>query len=134
VATPIEMQGMGGKKLAWKHSELLYDYIKFHLGLYIATPPVIAILAEAMDVKPTVSFQIGMTGMILAYLLAGAHASWFVAKHINRKWKTENDWISLANAAPTCWRRFVHHYLYWLGLAFGLAGMVCGHILQHCAG
>ena len=39
---------MDDEQLKVKHSDVTYDYIKFHLGLYIATPPVIAIVAVNM--------------------------------------------------------------------------------------
>jgi hypothetical protein len=31
--------------------KLIYDYIKFHIGLYLATSPIIANVAESFDVK-----------------------------------------------------------------------------------
>jgi hypothetical protein len=44
---------------------LIYDYIKFHIGLYLSTPAVMALLADAFGVKKCPSFKYGLTGMIV---------------------------------------------------------------------
>jgi hypothetical protein len=102
---------------------LLYDYIKYHLGLYIATPPVLAVVARALNVTDTPSFQHGMVGLVVIYFIAGIHASWTVASRINSKWENADVWLSFGSAAHSGLRRFIHHYLYWLGLGLGLLGM-----------
>src|SRR4051794_18797785 len=72
-----------------KHSDLLYDYIKFHLGLYIATPPVLAIVGTALGVSGNRYFQIGMIGLIAVYFVAGVHASLSLANVINVSWQDD---------------------------------------------
>ncbi len=106
-----------------KHADLLYDYIKFHLGLYIATPPVLAIVAGALGVATKTSFQHGMMTLVAIYFVAGVNASWTVASRINTIWQDSELWLSFGELAQAPGRRFIHHYLYWLGLVAGLLGM-----------
>lgn len=54
---------------------MIYDYIKFHIGLYIGTPPVLIILAQGMKVHEESLFVDGMVAMVILYLFAGAHAA-----------------------------------------------------------
>ena len=114
---------MNAKDVALKHSDLLYDYIKFHLGLYVATPPLLAIVATALGVETTPAFQKGMVALLVMYLVAGAHASWTIARHINTNWSGDTTWIRFGQTAQSFARRSIHHYLYWVGLVFGLCGM-----------
>jgi len=114
---------MDDEQLKVKHSDVTYDYIKFHLGLYIATPPVIAIVATALGVQTTPAFQRGMIGLVIVFFIAGVCASWFIASHINRQWDTSQQWIALGERADDLLRRALHHYLYWIGLIVGLGGM-----------
>ena len=107
---------MDDEQLKVKHSDVTYDYIKFHLGLYIATPPVIAIVATALGVQTTPAFQRGMIGLVIVFFIAGVCASWFIASHINRQWDTSQQWIALGERADDLLRRALHHYLYWIGL------------------
>jgi hypothetical protein len=107
-----------------KHSDLLYDYIKFHLGLYLATPTVLAVIATALDVTKHDYFKAGMIGLIGIYFLAGIHASWTVARHINVEWSTDETWRRFGKTAGVLRRRLVHHYLYWFGLICGLGGIL----------
>jgi type III secretory pathway component EscR len=107
-----------------KHSDLLYDYIKFHLNLYIATPTVLAIIAAALGIAAHPDFQRGLACLIVVYFVAGIHASWTIASHINVDWNDDQKWASFGNKASSGWRRFVHHYLYWAGLAVAMGGMV----------
>jgi hypothetical protein len=108
-----------------KHSDLLYDYIKFHFGLYVATPAVLVIVATALGIEKNPYFQKGMIGLIAVFFLAGVHASWTIATYINVNWKTDQNWAEFGKKAGSCARRFMHHYLYWIGLIFGLGGIVC---------
>lgn len=103
--------------------KLIYDYIKFHLGMYLATPPVIAIIAESFAAKDKHFFQIGLGLMIFIYLISGAHAGLFMSRYINDPWTTDilKDFESGA-FSPT--RRNMHHTLYWLGLALSLIGLI----------
>lgn len=106
-----------------KHADLLYDYIKFHLGLYIATPPVLAVVATGLGVQNSPSFRHGMIALVAIYFLAGIHASWTVASHVNARWTSVADWAEFSAVAHSLRRRILHHYLYWLGLTVGLLGM-----------
>jgi len=102
--------------------KLIYDYIKFHIGLYLATPPVIAIMAEPFDVQRSVCFKIGMGAMILIYFVSGIDAGLFMGRHINSPW--EDGFLKeFNNEAFSGRRRFMHHYLYWIGLVAGLLGL-----------
>ncbi len=106
-----------------KHSDLLYDYIKFHLGLYLATPTVVAIVATALGVQSDPSFQVGMASFVVIYFVAGVHASWTIASCVNVDWKTGDEWADLGKQASSIRRRFFHHYLYFVGLLLGLGGI-----------
>lgn len=102
--------------------KLIYDYIKFHIGLYLSTPAVIGLLGRAFGAEGT-SFKIGLTIMIGLYLVAGVHAAWFMGAHINTAWN--NDYlVDFADAAFSKRRRILHHWLYWLGLTSGLMGLL----------
>lgn len=107
-----------------KHSDLLYDYIKFHLGLYLATPTVLAIIATTLDVTRKPYFQAGMIGLIAIYFLAGVYASWTIAKHVNVNWESDQTWRQFGKTAGLLSRRVVHHHLYWFGLICGLGGIL----------
>ena len=108
----------------FKQSDLLYDYIKFHLGLYISTPPVLAILATALNVTNELVFQYSMVGLIIIFFIAGVHASWFIADHINIKWNDSSKWLKFGCSASSFKRRIIHHYFYWAGLIIGLGGLI----------
>ena len=103
--------------------KLIYDYIKFHLGMYVATPPVFAIVAEAFDANNKRWFQIGLAAMIGIYVISGSHAGLFMARHINEPWST-NFLSRFEREAFSPIRRTMHHSLYWLGIAVGLVGLV----------
>jgi hypothetical protein len=120
----------------FEQMKLVYDYIKFHLGLYLATPPVFAIIAESFRVTELILFQIGLVGMIVIYVLSGAHAGLFMGRFINTQWTT-GTLEEFNRVAYTRSRRLWHHTLYWVGLAIGLlfliAAIACKHI-PGCAG
>jgi hypothetical protein len=107
-----------------KHSDVLYDYIKFHLGLYLATPPVLAIVALALEVSKHAYFQKGMVCLVGFYFVAGTSAALTLASHVNVDWASETKWVELGAKASSGWRRFLHHYLYWAGLLAAVGGMV----------
>ena len=66
--------------------KLVYDYIKFHIGLYIGTPAVIGLLGNTFKLLDREWFQWGLMVMICLYIITGAHAAWFMGKHVNVKW------------------------------------------------
>jgi hypothetical protein len=103
--------------------KLIYDYIKFHIGLYLSTPAVIGLLGNTFGVLNKPAFQISLTAMIGLYLIAGVHAGWFMGNHVNKPWD-RNYLPDFADAAFDSRRRFFHHWLYWLGLAVGLGGLL----------
>lgn len=104
--------------------KLIYDYIKFHLGLYLATPPVFSIVAEAFSVKEKNSFRIGLGLMIVTYIFSGAHASTFMARYINIPWQEGDSFLrDFETKAFSKTRRRMHHGLYWTGVVFGIVGL-----------
>ena len=105
------------------HSQLLYDYIKFHLGLYLATPPVLAIVATALGVDESPIFRWSMALLVGIYFLAGVSASRLVAAQINVKWSDDCKWRSFGEHAHRVPRRVIQHYFYWIGLIAALLGM-----------
>ena len=107
-----------------KHSDLLYDYIKFHLGLYLATPAALVVIGNALHVTDNSCFRVCILGLMAIYALAGAHASWTVASFVNVRWDDDHAWVSFGHLATSPIRRFIHHYLYWIGLAVGLVGIL----------
>ena len=103
---------------------LIYDYIKFHITLYLSTPAIIGFLGTTLGATGT-PFKIGLTVMISLYLIAGVHAAWFMGTHINRAW-TKEHLTTFADDAFSQKRRILHHWLYWLGLASALLGLLLG--------
>jgi hypothetical protein len=108
--------------------KIIYDYVKFHIGLYLGTPAGVAIIADALGLKDCPWFRIGLAVMIVVYAISGVHAGWFMGKYIHVRWTkdfpTDNDlkyFLSLK-------RRIWHHYLYWLGVLAGLGGLAISGI------
>jgi len=110
--------------------KLIYDYIKFHMGLYLATPPVLAILADGFDVPDSSWFKIGLGAMILVYLASGIHAGLFMGQCVNEPWD-EGFLNKIEKAIFSPFRRLMHHTLYWIGLGFGLVGLAIA-IFKDC--
>jgi len=109
--------------------KLIYDYVKFHIGLYLATPPVFAVVAESFGLGHAHWFEAGLAAMIVVYLISGIHASFFMARLINDPW--DGAFLSRhEKAAFSRNRRFMHHTLYFVGLVFGLAGLVLAYMTQ----
>lgn len=102
--------------------KLVSEYIKFHIGLYLATPPVLTIIAQGLKVENSRWWLVGVCVMILIYLVSGMSAAWFMGTYINKKWdKALLD--SFAAEAYSTRRRFMHHWMYWIGLFIGLVGL-----------
>ena len=98
--------------------KLVYDYVKFHIQLYLATPAVLVLVADGLQVKQDRIFTFGLIGMILVYLAAGIHAGLFMGRHVNDP--RQGDFLKrFEQDAFSSGRRFMHHSLYWLGLAIG---------------
>lgn len=107
---------------AEKASDRAYDYIKFHLGLYLATPPVIATLASSLGVNERGSF-IGLFALqVFLCIVSGANASVLIARRVYGAC----PWVTLGVECSRPANRAIHHKLYWASLAFGLAGIALG--------
>jgi hypothetical protein len=103
--------------------KLVYDYIKFHIGLYIGTPAALSVIADALEVKKSGYFIVGLLVAIAIYIVAGIHAGLFMSRQINDPW--QENYLSRFEAeafSPT--RRFMHHSLYWFGLAALVIGLL----------
>ena len=50
--------------------KLIYDYIKFHIGLYIGTPAAMSIIADGLGVKTSRYFTAGLLVAITIYIVA----------------------------------------------------------------
>lgn len=102
--------------------KLVSEYIKFHIGLYVATPPVLTIVAQGLHVDKSSWWNACLSLMIAIYVASGIHAGWFMGTYINTRW---DDALLAQFAAKTYsgWRRFWHHWLYWIGLTVGLIGL-----------
>ena len=102
------------------------EYVKFHIGLYLATPPVIILLADGLGITKTSPWFVGIIGvMILIYMVSGISAGWFMGTYINQPLDDE-DRRKFYNEAYSLRRRILHHWLYWLGLAIGISGLLAG--------
>jgi len=108
--------------------KLVYDYIKFHIGLFLATPPVLVLVAEGFGVKESFSFRVGLMVMIGIYIFAGGHAGYFMGRHVNTKWN-EKFLENFDSEAYKDKRRRYHHTSYWWELVIGLASIGCAKVL-----
>lgn len=102
--------------------KLISEYIKFHIGLYLATPPVLMVVAQGLKVEDNMWWIAGVCAMILIYIVSGISAAWFMGKYINSRWN-EALLSAFADEAYSVKRRLLHHWLYWLGLLVGLSGL-----------
>jgi hypothetical protein len=107
--------------------KLITEYIKFHIGLYLATPAALVIVAQGMKVDGSPFWIAALIFMILAYLISGISAGWFMGKYINTKWTPELI-EEFSKAAYSDRRRFLHHTMYWIGLGFGVLGLIVASI------
>src|SRR2546422_11115972 len=105
-----EMTGPLDEGARREQFKLVYDYIKFHIGLYLATPTFIALIARAFSTEGKPAFQKALLVTMCIYLVAGIHAGWFMGRHINTKWETDYL-IAFEKSAFTWTRRIVHHWL-----------------------
>ena len=105
------------------------EYIKFHIGLYLATPAALAVLAEGLKVQNSWWCIGGIALMVIIYLVSGVSAGWFMGEFINIPW---NDWRldDIKAMAFSRRRRILQHWLYWAGLVVGLGGLVLAKFFQ----
>jgi hypothetical protein len=103
--------------------KLIYDYIKFHIGLYLGTPAALSVIADALGVKQSGYFIGGLLVAIAIYIVAGINAGLFMSRQINDPWQA--DYLSKFEAAAfSPRRRFMHHSFYWFGLAALVIGLL----------
>lgn len=107
-----------------KQSDLLYDYIKFHIALYLATPAGLALVGGALDLEDKFWYKVGLAVALLCNLIAGGFACCFISKHLFEKWYNFSKWKELGEQGASFWRKALHHWLYWVGLFSGLAGII----------
>jgi len=112
--------------------KIVSEYVKFHIGLYLATPPVLVILAEGLQIGHSRLFLGSFSLMILCYLVSGISAGWFMGKYINHPWNDERL-RAFSTEAYSLKRRILHHWLYWAGLVVGLLGLVGAYVLPSIA-
>lgn len=110
--------------------KLVYDYIKFHIGLYIGTPAALSIIADALRVKDSGYFIAGLAVAVIIYIIAGVHAGLFMSNQINDPWQS-GYLEEFEDAAFSGRRRFMHHSLYWFGLAALLVGLIVGAVKKY---
>jgi hypothetical protein len=110
--------------------KLVYDYIKFHMGLYLSTPPLFALFANALSMQASKCFLVGLVVMICIYVFAAVDAALFIGRHVNNQWQDDYlDRFALEAFSPK--RRFRHHTLYWIAIGFGLAGLILAFLAKH---
>jgi hypothetical protein len=126
VSTPTTW-GVRDDAVKREQLKLVYDYIKFHIGLYVGTPAVLGVLADAFQVKQSPIFQLGLALVVCVCLFAGIHAGLFMSRHVNDPWR-EGYLSAFESGAFSKTRRFVHHGMYWAGLGFGLVSILAAAI------
>lgn len=108
---------------------LVSEYIKFHIGLYLATPPVTVIVAQGLKVETSPFFVAGVVLMVLVFSISGVSAGRFMGDYVNVQW-TDARLTALQARAFSRRRRVLHHWLYWIGLAIGFGGVFCGLVIR----
>jgi hypothetical protein len=127
----VKIKKTKAKEETVTHDELeqlrqVCEYVKFHIGLYLATPSVIVLLADGLEVsKSSQWFGRSIGAMILIYIVSGISAGWFMGTYINQPLDDEMR-RKFYNEAYSTSRRIFHHWLYWLGLAIGIGGLLAG--------
>jgi hypothetical protein len=108
------------------------EYVKFHIGLYVATPSALMIIAQGLHIETTSWFIGGTAAMMVIYLISGISAGLFMGKCVNRRWD-DSRLSELYIEAYSLQRRIFQHWLYWLGLASGIVGIVVGWLTRACS-
>lgn len=106
---------------------IVYDHIKFDIGLYIGTPAALAVVADGLQVKQSAIFASGLILCIAVFLLAGLNAMHFMTKHFLGRWR-EGYLEQFEAEAFSDRRMFMHHQMYWVGVSFGLTGLTAAFL------
>jgi hypothetical protein len=114
------------------------EYVKFHIGLYLGTPPALAVVAEGLGVNRCKFSVWGIVAMVVIFLMSGISAAWFMGSYVNTPWDEQDQHLSTLYAqAVSLPRRIVQHWLYWLGLLLGVAGIAAAlgqhWVTGHCS-
>jgi hypothetical protein len=109
--------------------QLIYDYVKFHIGLYLGTPPVLVIMADGLGVSKEPWFVGATVISVVIFLASGIHAALFMSRWVNDKW-TVGFLERFEAEAFSRRRRRWHHTVYWLGLGIGLLGLALAMVVK----
>ncbi len=109
--------------------KLICEYIKFHIGLYLATPPALMVVAEWLKIVESKYVVIGTAVMMFLYLLSGISAGLFMGAYVNKPWNDARLEAFRRQASSTA-RRVIHQWFYWLGLAVGISGLIAGSLFR----
>ena len=111
-----------------KRSDTLYDYIKFHLGLYIATPTAYVLIGTSLGLTTQNAYIVGLMTLLATCLIAGIHASVFITDHLFEKWENLDRWHAMGEKSIDPKRRFLQHHLYWIGLILALICLAISYV------
>jgi F0F1-type ATP synthase membrane subunit c/vacuolar-type H+-ATPase subunit K len=111
--------------------KLIYDYVKFHIQLYLATPAVLVLVADGFGVKGDPIFFAALVAALACFVSAGISAGLFMGTHVNVKWG-DAYLKTFADGAFKWQRRAAHHWVYWAGLGVGLVGIGASLVHHHC--
>jgi hypothetical protein len=108
---------------------IVYDHIKFDIGLYIGTPAALAVVADGLQVKQSPIFASGLILCIAVFLFAGLNAMHFMTKHFLGRWN--EGYLERFEAEAFSGRRmFLHHQMYWVGVTCGLTGLTAAFLVS----
>lgn len=110
--------------------KLIYDYVKFHIQLYVATPAVLVLVADGFGVKGEPIFFAFLVAALTCFLCAGISAGRFMGTHVNSRW-TVKYLESFSDVAFLMRRRHMHHSTYWAGLFLGALGIMLSVGCKH---
>jgi hypothetical protein len=110
--------------------KLLYDYIKFHIGLYVVTPPIVTKMAESLSVLSNGWTQLGLLFLLLTCVGSGALGGWFMTEFVNVDWSDAGRTELIKKLAFARWRRWGTHLPYYVGLAVSAIGILFAHYRQ----
>jgi hypothetical protein len=89
--------------------KIIYDYVKFHIGLYLSTPAVMALVGNALSISNHRAFKSSLLISILVFLVSGLHAGWFMGRYINSPGTPDFPSGHMWDYLFTFRRRLFHH-------------------------